>query len=53
VLVALNVGEIKYLNLTKQLGFDEFWNNSGALQYIPHMLHSDVKCFMHQFLILA
>jgi hypothetical protein len=45
VLVALNVGEIKYLNLTKQLGFDEFWNNSGALQYIPHMLHSD-RCEM-------
>jgi hypothetical protein len=31
VLTALNVGEIKDLDLTKQLGFDEFWNNSGAL----------------------
>jgi hypothetical protein len=30
VLVALNVGEIKDLELTKQLRFDELWNNSGA-----------------------
>jgi hypothetical protein len=31
VLATLNVGKIKDLDLTKQLGFDEFWNNSGAL----------------------
>jgi hypothetical protein len=31
VLAILNVGEIKNLDLTKQVVFDEFWNNVGAL----------------------
>jgi hypothetical protein len=31
VLATLNVGKIKDLDFIKQLGFDEFWNNSGAL----------------------
>jgi len=31
VLAVLNVGEIKNLDLTKQVVFDEFWNNVGAL----------------------
>jgi hypothetical protein len=31
MLATLNVGEIKHLNLIKQLGFDEVWNNNGAL----------------------
>jgi hypothetical protein len=31
VFIALNVGEIKDLYPIEQFGFDEFWNNSGAL----------------------
>jgi hypothetical protein len=31
VFIALNASEIKDTNLIEQFGFDEFWNNSGAL----------------------
>jgi hypothetical protein len=31
VFITLNVGEIKDLDPIEQFGFDEFWNNSGAL----------------------
>ncbi len=45
MLGTLNVSEIRDLDLIEQLGFDEFWNNNGALWCRPHMLCND-KCEM-------
>jgi hypothetical protein len=40
-------------NPIEQFGFDEFWNNSGALQHRPHTLYSDIcEMFVHYFLNL-
>jgi len=50
VLTILNTSEIKDLDLTKQLGFEIFWNNNGAYQCKPHMLHND-RCEMLHALV--
>jgi hypothetical protein len=46
--MTLNEGEIRDLNPTKQLGFNEFWNNKVAFRHRSHMssVVIDVKCFM-------
>jgi hypothetical protein len=49
VLAIFNVSEIRDLDLIEQHGFDEFWNNNGALWFRPHMLCND-KCEMFHWL---
>jgi len=41
VLVVMNTNEIRYLYPTKQVGFDELWNNSGQFWHRPQTLHID------------
>ncbi len=49
MLAIFNVSEIRDLDLIEQHGFDEFWNNNGALWFRPHMLCND-KCEMFHWL---
>lgn len=48
MITILNEGEIRNLNCSEQLGFDEFWDNKGTFRHRPHMSNVviDVKCFM-------
>ncbi len=49
VLITLNKGEIRDLNLLEQVGFDEFWNNSVSLWHRPQTWCSDrCETFHHQ-----
>ncbi len=48
MLTTLKTSEIKDPNLTKQLGFEKFWNNNDAYRCKPHMLHNDRCEMLHE-----